>query len=210
LSTTPHPTNARQNFHRFLELSALLDEHHLRKGAQEVVRIPWKPTLYATLVSRIDPAAVYAGTHVYASYDPNNRADKPLRRFLHAMDGFPGYDVLVKERKPQGPIRCPECRQAITVCPHCAETIQRTVEKGVDTALATDLIRFGIDGHYDRAVLIAADADHVPAVEFLGQRMKQVTHAWFRGHAHELRNACWDHLLFDDLMNDLLPAAPPG
>jgi uncharacterized LabA/DUF88 family protein len=83
--------------------------------------------------------------------------------------------------------------------------LQRTVEKGVDTALATDLIRFGIDGYYDRAILIAADADHVPAVEFLGQRMKQVTHAWFRGHAHELRAACWDHLLFDNLIGDLLP-----
>lgn len=183
------------------------NEYHQRKGAAGIVRIPWKPLLYEALVRHVDPAAVYAGTHVYASYDPNSPADKGLRRFFNVMDGFPGYDVLVKERKPQGPIRCPNCRQAITACPHCHQTIQRTVEKGVDTALATDLIRIGIDSHYDRAVLIAADADHVPAVEFLGQRMKQVTHAWFRGHAHELRNACWDHVLFDDLMPQLVPGA---
>jgi uncharacterized LabA/DUF88 family protein len=181
------------------------NEYHQRRGIREIVRIPWKPLLYETLVREVDPTGVYAGTHVYASYDPNNEADRALRRFLHAMDGFPGYDVLVKERKPQSPIRCPNCREPISTCPHCGERIQRTVEKGVDTALATDLIRFGIDGHYDRAVLLAADADHVPAVEFLGQRMKQVTHAWFRGHAHELRNASWDHLLVDNLMPQLVP-----
>lgn len=183
------------------------NEYHQRKGAKEVVRIPWKPLLYQVLVREVDPAATYAGTHVYASYDAHNPADTGLRRFLNVMDGFPGYDVLVKERKPQSSIRCPSCRQSIGQCPHCRQTIQRTVEKGVDTALVTDLIQIGIDGHYDRAVLIAADADHVPAVEFLGGRMKQITHAWFKGHAHELRNACWDHLLFDDLMSQLLPSS---
>lgn len=183
------------------------NEYHQRNGVKEIVRIPWKPLLHETLVHHVDPAAVYAGTHVYASYDPNNAADNALRRFFNAMDGFPGYDVLVKARKPQGPMKCPKCHKPITGCPHCGQTLQRTVEKGVDTALATDLIRIGIDGHYDRAVLIAADADHVPAVEFLGARMKQVTHAWFRGHAHELRKACWDHVLFDDLMPLLVPGS---
>jgi hypothetical protein len=37
--------------------------------------------------------------------------------------------------------------------------------------------------------------------------MKQVTHAWFKGHAYELRNACWDHVLFDDLMPQLIPGS---
>ncbi|HEU0301554.1 MAG TPA: NYN domain-containing protein [Longimicrobium sp.] len=122
------------------------------------------------------------------------------------MDGFTGYDVLLKERAPRTPSRCPNasCRQPISICPHCQQPIQRTVEKGIDTALATDLIRFGLDGHDDRAILVAAAADHVPAVEFLGNRAKQITHAWFRGQAMELRNACWDHVHLDDLMPDLL------
>jgi uncharacterized LabA/DUF88 family protein len=79
----------------------------------------------------------------------------------------------------------------------------------LDTALVTDLIRSGIDGHYDRAVLVAADADHVPAIRFLGGRMKQVTHAWFRGQAGELRNACWNHLLLDELMPPLVDDRKP-
>ena len=77
------------------------------------------------------------------------------------------------------------------------------MEKGVDTAIVTDLIRLGIDEHYDRAILVAGDADHIPAVQFLGSRMKQVTHGWFKGSSNELRNACWDHLYFDDLMGNL-------
>jgi uncharacterized LabA/DUF88 family protein len=182
------------------------NEYHRRKGASEIVRIPWKPSLYSVLVRHVDPTAVYAGTHVYASFDPLKAADRKLRGFLNVMDSFPGYDVLVKERRPLGPMKCPNegCHREIVQCPHCNREMERSVEKGVDTALTTDLIRFGLDGYYDRAILIAADADHVPAVEFLGQRMKQVTHAWFRNHAFELRNACWDHMLFDDLMAELL------
>jgi len=123
------------------------------------------------------------------------------------MDGFPGYDVVVKERKALNAQRCSNdgCRKAITDCPHCGKELRRTVEKGVDTAIVTDLIRYGMDDHYDRAILIAGDADHIPAVEFLGGRMKQVTHVWFKGHANELRNACWSHVQLDDLMPLLAP-----
>lgn len=182
------------------------NEFHERRGSRQQVRIPWSPQLPQVLVQRVDPGAIYAGTHVYASHSPWHANDHKLRRFFNVMDGFTGYDVLLKERAPRTPSRCPNasCRQPISICPHCQQPIQRTVEKGIDTALATDLIRFGLDGHYDRAILVAADADHVPAVEFLGNRAKQITHAWFRGQAMELRNACWDHVHLDDLMPDLL------
>ena len=181
------------------------NEYHERLGAGRV-RIPWTPRLHEVLVRTIDANGIYAGTHVYASYAPGAPRDSGLLRFFHAMDGFPGYDVLVKERAARGPASCPNhgCYRPVDTCPHCQRPMQRSVEKGVDTALVTDLIRFGIDGHYDRAVLLAADADHIPAVRFLGSRMKQVTHAWFRGFSHELRNACWDHVHFDQLMPDLL------
>ncbi len=190
----------------FWNLQLAWNSFHVRRGATSVVRIPWHPKLYRTLVAHIDPTAVYAGTHVFASYDPASVKDAGLKTFLtNTMDGFPGYDVVLKERKALNPPRCTNdaCRKLVSHCPHCGAEIRRTVEKGVDTALVTDLIRFGIDDHYDRAILMAGDADHVPAVEFLGGRMKQVTHAWFRGGANELRHACWDHLFFDDLMAEL-------
>ncbi|MHB1074006.1 MAG: NYN domain-containing protein [Gemmatimonadaceae bacterium] len=190
----------------FWNLQLAWNSFHARHGASGVIRIPWKPRLYDVLVSHVDVGGVYAGTHVYASYDPASRKDLQLRNFLNVMDSFPGYDVTIKARKPLGPLRCSNegCRKEIAECPHCHMALNRTVEKGVDTALVTDLIRLGIDNHYDRAILISGDADHVPAVEFLGQRMKQVTHGWFKGQSNELRNACWDHVLFDDLMPELL------
>lgn len=190
----------------FWNLQLSWNEHHQRRGARGQVRIPWEPHLYQVLVGKVAEGAVYAGTHVYASYAPGMGKDTGLRRFFNVMDGFTGYDVFLKERAAVSPTRCPhpQCRRPISVCPHCDRSIQRTVEKGIDTALATDLIRFGLDGHYDCAVLVAADADHVPAVEFLGNRGKQVIHAWFRGQSQELRNACWSHVLFDDLMPELL------
>lgn len=190
----------------FWSLQLSWNEYHARRGGGSPVRIPWAPRLYEVLVGCIEEGAVYAGTHVYASYGPDQPKGSKLRRFFNVMDGFTGYDVFLKERAPVGPARCPnaDCHLPIVLCPHCQRTIQRTVEKGVDTALVTDLIRFGIDGHYDRAVLVAADADHVPAVRFLASRSRHVTHAWFRGQSNELRNACWSHLFLDDLMPRLL------
>jgi hypothetical protein len=61
-----------------------------------------------------------------------------------------------------------------------------------------------LDEPYDRAILVAGNAEHIPAVELLGSRMKQATHAWFKGNSNEFRNACWDHLHFDDLMDELI------
>ncbi len=191
----------------FWNLQLAWNEYFTRRGRESVVRIPWHPVLYTTLVAAVDSSAVYAGTHVYASYDPASVKDASLKRFLvNTMDGFPGYTVVVKERKALNPQRCSSdgCRMPIADCPHCGRALRRTVEKGVDTAIVTDMIRYGLDDHYDRALLLAGDADHVPAVEFLGGRMKQVTHVWFRGHANELRNACWNHLFLDDMMETLV------
>ena len=109
--------------------------------------IPWDTRLPDVLTRRASGKGVYHGCHVYASIDPRNPADAGLRRFLHAMNGFPGYRVTTKERKSRGFYSCPhpECRRRLTECPHCGRELRRTVEKGVDTALVTDLIQAAID-----------------------------------------------------------------
>ena len=96
----------------------------------------------------------------------------------------------------------------MTECPHCGRELRRTVEKGVDTALVTDLIQAAIDDLFDTAVLISADADFVPAVELVQNRTgKRVIHAYIRPQGQELRNACWSHVYLDDLMDELLGRA---
>lgn len=181
---------------------------HARQGATDRIRIPWDTTLTPTVCSAIDAAAVHAGTHVYASTDRSNPADAGLRRFLNVMDGFPGYQVVAKDRKPAKRIRCPKCGQHVDDCPHCGDRLERKVEKGVDTALVTDLITTSMDALHDRAVIVTADADFVPAVTYLQNRGKKVTHLYFQPLGAELRNACWDHLFFDRLMAQLVP--PPA
>jgi uncharacterized LabA/DUF88 family protein len=178
------------------------------RGKDEA-RIPWELLLPKVLVERANPKGVYVGTHVYASIDPRNEHDKKLHRFLHAMDGFPGYNVIVKERRPASPVKCTneQCRRGIITCPFCNVALRRTVEKGIDTSLVTDLIRSAFDNTYDQAILITEDSDFVPAVQFIQERWtKQIIHVFFRGKSDELRNACWKHLFFDDLMSDLLPS----
>jgi len=186
--------------------------YHKDPARQSPVKIPWDNSLPKALVAKIAPGdGVYVGTHVYASIDAMNPNDKKLNAFLHDhMDGFPGYSVMVKERRPTSPPKCnhADCRKYITNCPFCKGTLRRTVEKGIDTALLTDMIRSAFDNTFDAAVLISEDSDFVPAVKLIQERWtKQIHHAYFRGRSEELRNACWNHIYFDDFMGELVPPA---
>jgi len=185
------------------------NDYQKAKGRdRKEAKIPWEETLPNVLVQRANPKGIYVGTNVYASIDPESEADRKLNRFLHAMDGFPGYNVTVKDRRPASPVRCTneDCRKEIFQCPHCNVELRRTVEKGIDTALLTDLIRSAFDNTFDQAVLVTEDSDFVPAVRFIQERWtKQIIHAFFRGRSDELRNACWKHVFFDDFMVELLP-----
>ncbi len=68
---------------------------------------------------------------------------------------------------------------------------RRTIEKGVDTLVATDLIRFAWEDAYDLAILASSDADLVPAVEFLRLRARKVIQAGFPPVGAALATACW-------------------
>ena len=57
----------------FWNLQLSWNEYHARRGARGTVRIPWAPRLYEVLVGLVSEDAVYAGTHVYASYGPDQQ-----------------------------------------------------------------------------------------------------------------------------------------
>ena len=76
-------------------------------------------------------------------------------------------------------------------CPHCRADLARSVEKGVDTAIATDMIRLAWENAYDVGVLVTSDADLIPAVEFLDQEGTRILQAGFPPSGVDLSRACW-------------------
>lgn len=194
----------------FWNLQLSWNDYHYALGATSPVKIPWEKTLAKTLLSKVGDGCEYAGTHVYASINPRSPNDRKLNSFLHSMDLFSGYKVIIKERKPAKKIKCnnEDCRKDIVVCPHCNHELIRTVEKGVDTSIAIELFHYALDNLYDKAVLVSNDEDFVPAIEFIQRRGNHIIHAGFKNQGMIVKRACWDHIDFEDIMTDLLTTAP--
>lgn len=134
----------------------------------------------------------FEGAHVYMSYDPLNPNDQGLKRWaLTWLDRQPGVQVVLKERYPKDPPRCPSCHNVIAASPCCNVSLAGTVEKGVDTAIATDMIRLAWEQAYDVAVLVSSDRDLVPAVEFIDLRGRKVVQAGFPPIGADLATTCW-------------------
>ena len=69
-----------------------------------------------------------------------------------------------------------------------------TEEKGVDVRIAIDLIKLAWADDYDTAVLVSADKDFIPLVQFLETRGLKILHAGFLPQASHLANSCWGRI----------------
>jgi len=86
----------------------------------------------------------------------------------------------------------------------CKKRLRRTVEKGIDAAIITEMVEMGFDGVYDIAVLASNDADLAQATTFIQNRIgKHIYNLWFPGKGDTLRNACWYYLPMPRLLSDL-------
>jgi uncharacterized LabA/DUF88 family protein len=134
----------------------------------------------------------YEGMNVYISFDSSKTNDNNLRDWANnVLDKAPGVDVLIQERKPKNPPKCPICHGEIITCPHCGVTMRATVEKGVDTAIVTDLISLAWENSWEYAVLVSSDKDFIPAVEMLNRKGFHVINAYFPPQGMELSKHCW-------------------
>lgn len=136
----------------------------------------------------------YEGSKVFTSYNPKSPQDRKYRSWLaNWLERQPGIQVLCFERRPKSEFKCPTCHRAIAKCPHaeCSAPIAATTERGVDTAIATEMIRLAWERAYDVAILVSSDADLVPAVEFLDQGGFRIIQAGFPPYGAELSRACW-------------------
>ena len=100
--------------------------------------------------------------YIYTTYNPEKPDEKEgMERFRRTLE-FGGSFVV----KP-----IPKHRKFIN---EGGEKRQIWVEKGVDVALVTDMLKLAYSDAYDTAILISGDADFVEAVRAVQERGKKV------------------------------------
>lgn len=171
-----------------------------QQGIPDVrAKIDWRAVgpLMTTAAAKViggDGPASFEGTYVYTSFNPSTDEGRRFRNWATTwLDRQPGINVEIRERKPKALPICPTCHKEISRCPHdgCGKPIVATVEKGIDTLLVTDLIRFAYSNTYDVAVLVTSDADMVPGVKFIQTLNKKVIQAGFPPRGIDLATECW-------------------
>ena len=170
----------------------------VNNAAPQNYRVDWKkisPWLISQASVAVGRSLIYEGTHVYMSYSPNSKKDAPLKDFAsNVLNRFPGVQVSLVERKAQSAPTCPSCYKSIADCPHCGNPIVRTVEKGVDTAIVTDMVKFAWEGAMEAAILVTSDRDFIPVVHMLAAKGYKVINAHFPPKGMNLASTCWASL----------------
>ena len=144
----------------------------------------------------------YQGMNVYGSFDPSSKKDESFRRWAtNSLDKFPGVQatMIPRQRQRKGPV-CPVCHEEMLQCNKCASDMRGTEEKGVDTRIATDMIKLAWVDNYDVAVLISSDKDFVPVVDFLSTRGIKTIHAAFPPQGSMLSQHCWGNISVPSVM----------
>ncbi len=170
-------------------------------------KIDWQklgPVVAQESLRIVDPTAaiLYQGMNVYGSYDGSSEKDKRLLQWAsNTLNRFPGVQVTMiqRQRKRRGPI-CPSCRQETSICPNCLSDMRGTEEKGVDTRIATDMIKLAWVDNYDVAVLLSSDRDFVPVVDFLSTRGIKTIHGAFPRQGSMLAQTCWGNIQMRQVM----------
>jgi len=160
------------------------------------------PRLPARFVAEAQTAITSAGiegalqleeTRVYASYNPARVEDTKLKGWLsNFLDRQASFRVFSAQRKDKpAKVHCRECDQDFDTCPSCSKPLVRSREKGVDTAIVTDLLSLAWEGAFDVAVLVSSDADMIPCVERVQEKGFKVINATWPVRGQDLAKACW-------------------
>ncbi|WP_207187359.1 NYN domain-containing protein [Rhodospirillum rubrum] len=166
------------------------------KTVEEAFPCDWKALPYVLTKEagyQVDPSASteYRGMRVYGSFD--GKGDANLRKWVKTkLETFPGVSIkfVDRQKKMSGP-KCPICYKVIGKCPYCGNDMRGTEEKGVDTAIVTDMISLAWENAFDIAVLVSADRDFVPVAEYLHTKGIKVIHAAFPPKGALLSQKCW-------------------
>jgi uncharacterized LabA/DUF88 family protein len=132
-------------------------------------------------------------TRVYASYNPSSPRDVNLKKWLSDfLDRKPSFRVFTAERKDKpAEFYCRRCMEKFSICPSCKEPLVRSREKGVDTAIVTDILSLAWEDAYDVAILVSSDADMIPCVQRVQEKGFKIVNATWPPRGQDLSRACW-------------------
>lgn len=148
-----------------------------------------------------DSRVSFEGIHVYGSYSPDGSDQKFRNWYSNVLDKMPGVHATLRQRqKIKSPPKCPKCNTEAPECHSCGADMRGTQEKGIDTAIVTDMIKLAWANSYDAAVIVSSDRDFVPVAEFLQIRGIKVIHGSFPPRGSELSQKCWASLPIPPLM----------
>lgn len=180
---------------------------NVNENAMPGYRLDWRklsPRLVIEAEAILGTSLRFDGTNVYLSYNPSTEAGRRLRHWsLTVIDRFPGIKVTVRERKTKRAPTCPHCHTSVENCPHCGSRMTGTVEKGIDTAIATNMISLAWEDAWDVAILVSSDRDFIPVVEFLTAKGRRVINAHFPPQGMHLARICWASIDLRPLLPDL-------
>jgi len=113
---------------------------------------------YFKLIKELANGRQLIRPYFYTAYNPFDENDKEqMMKFLRVLEGG-GFSVkAVPLKRREG----------------------RLVEKGVDVALVTDMLRLAFNNAYDTAILVSGDADFLEAVRSIKALGKRVEVAMF-------------------------------
>lgn len=121
--------------------------------------------------------------YYYGSFNPfDNEVMERQKRFFHALEEM-GFEVVDR------PLR---------------KRDDNVTEKGVDIALAVDMLSLGFQNAYDVAILVSGDADFIRAIEVVKYLGKRVEVAMFRNNlSSDLKRKADKSILLDEIADKI-------
>ncbi len=149
-------------------------------------------------------------TCVYTSISKDKPNMLKQKQWLsNILDRFPGYRVFIRERSAQTkPIHCINCNYEFNTCPQCQTKITRSVEKGVDTQIVTDLMSQAWEKTYDIGLLLSSDSDFIPAVERLQEKGIKIINGCWKRSGNQLAKTCWASFHLEDISERIIRKSP--
>ena len=145
-------------------------------------------------IERANGGPIYESYYLNSMPDPHN-------------DGQNSFHTWLKSAPPKGPklrVQLYQVKELHNVCPHCRNSFERSVQKGVDVGITTLIIKLAAQNVYDRLILSAGDGDFEDAISYVkSERHKEV---WVHGSEASLSTdlqSYADHVLW---LEDMLPA----